>query len=436
MAQDAIGVRLTDHLNVDAAKILTGTTKTLAVTIHDGTDLANVTAAGALQVDGSAVTQPVSGTVTANQGGAPWSQNLIQVNGTTQTGRDWSVDFLKLNVAIKAEDSAFADLDTGIGALAVRKAAPANTSSADGDYEFLQMSAGRLWTSATIDSALPAGTNTVGKVDQGVAAATNASPWWVRVTDGTDNLKLIQTGDTVVGATDTGITVLGTDGTNYRTLAVDASGNQKVVGNVASGSADSGNPVKVGAVFNAVAPTFLTGQRGDLQLDASANLKTYMASWFGSTAPTVGQKAMVSSIPVVLASNQSPIPVTFSGAVGAEKTNEQPFSALGAQSTTGNLDFPAVGGTGGTTAKLTQLVVSSEAPGKAQLFTSIAGVDTVIKTFYFEAGVPVVWSPPNEDYHTIASGVLNFWRVKVTNNNPTGFGPAESGAVSVYWTEV
>jgi hypothetical protein len=32
-------------------------------------------------VDGSGSTQPVSGTVTANQGGAPWSQNITEVLG-------------------------------------------------------------------------------------------------------------------------------------------------------------------------------------------------------------------------------------------------------------------------------------------------------------------------------------------------------------------
>jgi len=64
----------------------------------------------------------------------------------------------------KAEDAASADADIGVPALAVRKATPANTSSTDGDYEFLQMSAGRLWTSATIDAALPAGTNAIGKL--------------------------------------------------------------------------------------------------------------------------------------------------------------------------------------------------------------------------------------------------------------------------------
>lgn len=64
----------------------------------------------------------------------------------------------------KAEDVASADADVGVPALAVRKAAPANTSGTDGDYEFLQISAGRLWASATIDAALPAGANAIGKL--------------------------------------------------------------------------------------------------------------------------------------------------------------------------------------------------------------------------------------------------------------------------------
>ncbi len=43
-------------------------------------------------------------------------------------------------------------------------------------------------------------------------------------------------------------------------------GTQQLQGNIASGTADSGNPVKIGGVFNATMPTFTTGQRGDLQL--------------------------------------------------------------------------------------------------------------------------------------------------------------------------
>jgi len=59
----------------------------------------------------------------------------------------------------KQEDVASADADTGVGMMAVQKATPANTAGTDGDYEFLQMSAGRLWTSAIVTS-IPAITAT------------------------------------------------------------------------------------------------------------------------------------------------------------------------------------------------------------------------------------------------------------------------------------
>ena len=42
----------------------------------------SLTLAGALRVDGSAVTQPVSGTVTANQGTSPWTDNISQFGGS------------------------------------------------------------------------------------------------------------------------------------------------------------------------------------------------------------------------------------------------------------------------------------------------------------------------------------------------------------------
>jgi hypothetical protein len=62
------------------------------------------------------------------------------------------------------EDVGSADGDRGVKVLFVRKATPANTSGNDGDYEFPQMSAGRVWTSSTIDAALPVGTNAIGKL--------------------------------------------------------------------------------------------------------------------------------------------------------------------------------------------------------------------------------------------------------------------------------
>jgi hypothetical protein len=41
-------------------------------------------------------------------------------------------------------------------------------------------------------------------------------------------------------------------------------------GNVASGVADSGNPVKIGGVYNSTAPTLANGQRGDVQCNTRA----------------------------------------------------------------------------------------------------------------------------------------------------------------------
>lgn len=48
----------------------------------------------------------------------------------------------------------------------------------------------------------------------------------------------------------------------------------KVSGGFASGSADGGNPVKVGGVYNSTAPTFIAGSRTDFQADSNGNQQT------------------------------------------------------------------------------------------------------------------------------------------------------------------
>lgn len=144
----------------------------------------------AWKVDGSAVTQPVSGTVTAT----------ISAGAAT---------------IAKAEDSASANADTGVPMMAVRKATPANTSDTDGDYEMVQMSAGRMWVDAS-------------------------------------------------GVT---LTVASHAVTNAGTFAVQAAGD------VASGSTDSGNPVKQGALAKTAWPTAVTdGQRVNLVASKTGQL--------------------------------------------------------------------------------------------------------------------------------------------------------------------
>lgn len=57
-------------------------------------------------------------------------------------------------------------------------------------------------------------------------------------------------------------------------------------GNVAAGATDSGNPVKVGAIYNATRPTYTTGQRGDLQVDTRGSLGVALFGFNGATGVT------------------------------------------------------------------------------------------------------------------------------------------------------
>lgn len=139
----------------------------------------------------------------------------------------------------KAEDVASADADVGVPAMAVRKATPANTSGTDGDYEMLQMSAGRLWASATIDAALPAGANAIGKlaansgVDIGDVDVTSITPGSGATNLGKAEDAAHSSGDVGVMALavrkDSQAALAGTDG-DYIPLTTDANGALYVTG--------------------------------------------------------------------------------------------------------------------------------------------------------------------------------------------------------------
>lgn len=70
------------------------------------------------------------------------------------------------------------------------------------------------------------------------------------------------------------VSVINADGTVASFSAGTAADPSVVVGNIASGEADSGAPVKAGAVCNTpTLPTVTTGERVDLQADARGNLR-------------------------------------------------------------------------------------------------------------------------------------------------------------------
>ena len=67
--------------------------------------------------------------------------------------------------------------------------------------------------------------------------------------------------------------------------------NAQVVGDIASGSADSGNPVKIGGVYNSTLPSPSTSQRVDLQVnqfgELSVNLRNNYYNITGNTTHTI-----------------------------------------------------------------------------------------------------------------------------------------------------
>lgn len=63
--------------------------------------------------------------------------------------------------------------------------------------------------------------------------------------------------------------------------------NAQVVGNVAAAASDSGNPVKVGGVFNTTIPTLTNGQRGDMQFDSRNGLFVTIKAVSGATGANV-----------------------------------------------------------------------------------------------------------------------------------------------------
>src|SRR5579884_519892 len=71
---------------------------------------------------------------------------------------------------------------------------------------------------------------------------------------------------------------------------------QVVQGNVASGSTDALNPVKVGGKYNSGGVSLSDGQRGDLQLDANGYLKVnVVAGSSGNAAASATGSAVPSS---------------------------------------------------------------------------------------------------------------------------------------------
>lgn len=229
----------------------TANTTPWLMTVSQGGNSATVSAGGALKVDGSAVTQPISGTITANAGTGTFTTSDANVvsQGSTTSGEK---GFLQLG--------------------AVTTAAPTYTTA--------QTSPLSLDTSGNLRTSV---NNTVAV--SGTVAATQSGTWTVgisaaqtiAVTQATAaNLNATVTG--TVAATQSGTWNIGTLATitNPVTVTGTVTANIGTTGGitVAQGSTTSGQsgPLAQGAVTTA-APTYTTAQTSPLSLTTAGALR-------------------------------------------------------------------------------------------------------------------------------------------------------------------
>lgn len=130
-------------------------------------------------------------------------------------------------------------------------------------------------------------------------------------------------------------------------------------GNTAAGAADSGNPVKIGGKYNATPPTLTDGQRGDLQLDSTGNVRVGL----GTNGYPIGATAVQSSSGNV--ANASAV-ATLAAAVG-KTTYITGFQVTSGGATAASLKSVTITGLLGGTATYTIGVVAGAAAPNAHL---------------------------------------------------------------------
>lgn len=229
--------------------------------------------------------------------------------------------------------------------------------------------------------------STIGTVTA-VTAITNALP------AGANLLGKVGIDQTTPGTTNGVQTLSGS--TTAVTQATASNLNAQVQGNVASAAADSGNPVKIGGIYNTTRPTFTNGQRGDGQLDARGNFATTLCDTGGVTCTSVqngGADGVSNGNQGVLGYNRL---VLFNGS-----TWDRGFtcSNSAAVNVTAGATTQIVGLSGSTVIRVCSLAISMSAAGSAGVYTGTGsncgtGTTALIQDMTLATGTPVAMSAP------------------------------------------
>lgn len=276
----------TNGLALDAT--LTGGTQKTKLVDTGGTNVASISASGALKTDGSAVTQPVSGTVTANIG----TTNGLALDATLTGGTQQSRITDGTNVAsVKAASTAAVAADKAL----VVAISPNNSVAVTGTFfqatQPVSIAATVAVSGPLTDTQLRATAVPVSGTITANIGTTNGLALDATLTGGTQQTKL-------------------TDGTNIASIKA---------ASTAAVAADKALVVAI-SPNNTVAATQsgtwnITNISGSISLPTGAATEATLGgvlttAAFQARINTLGQKTMANSTPVVLASDQSAIPVS------------------------------------------------------------------------------------------------------------------------------
>ncbi len=333
-----------DGTNLQQLLVESSSNRNLRAGIYSGTNEATVTGANALKVDGSGVTQPISGTVTANAGTGSFT--VVQATGSN------------LHAVLDASSAV-------IGHVIVDSSTIADTI-ATGNLTIAQATVGTVVAGGTVSITLGDGQST----------------FEVQLTGTFSSGTTVQ----FEGTDDSGTTINWFPAVGYNTAIVNPSPITSVSGPgpfIIRGSAAGYQQLRVRAsafmaldnvAVRIVGTTAPLGIGGLLTNDGSFAKETggNLASIATNTAniPVKGQATMANSLPVAIASNQ--------GALGSVVAQAVAGTALAADQSNSELRVSNYGKS--STAGDVALAVNANGALQIQLVdqagTNVAGVDS------------------------------------------------------------
>lgn len=311
-------VGASDGTNMQALQVESSSNKNLRVGLYSGSNEATVTGSNALKVDGSAVTQPVSGTVTANAGSGTFTNQQSNITADYDSGAG-TQNVTMFGIGLPASGGAVAGgtssnpLRTDPTGTTTQPVSGTVTANIGTSGSLALESGGNLATlaGAVSSSKMQANVSQINGVTPSMGnGASGTGVQRVTIANDSTGQVALAAGSNTIGALTANQSV-NVAQINGSTTATAASGVQKVgvVGNagatvdstVGAGTAPT-NAIAVAAVYNSTAPAPTNGQAMSIQADQAGNTRMFpgvalatLSAWNNGTSLNATQTIFLNS---------------------------------------------------------------------------------------------------------------------------------------------